>query len=150
LEESLSFGGFDRSELIAPTFSGTTKRCQRRRGVDHESTRLQLHTDAEQLCVPEHALPQLPQFLGSDVVSTHVAPQHATAHGTPALHWPFGSQNCWALPEHFTAPGVQTPMHLPATQACETHGTGGGHMPRLLQTHAALPTHIDSPGGHSW
>jgi hypothetical protein len=70
-----------------------------------------VHTEAEQICVPWHALPQLPQFLASEVVSTHVSPQQATAHGDKADHWPIEVQICWALPEHRTSPGAQTPTH---------------------------------------
>jgi hypothetical protein len=98
-----------------------------------------LHADAEQICVPEHALPQVPQFLASEVVSAHHPAQQATGHAITGPQWKVTSHCCTMLPEHCVVPGKQS-THFPFAQTCEPHGVGGlSQKPSMPQTSQALP-----------
>ena len=60
------------------------------------------------------------------------------------VHWPFASHVCNVVPEHCVAPGLQTPVHLPAEQT-KGQACPSTHLPawqvcgvRLL--HCTLPS----------
>jgi hypothetical protein len=73
------------------------------------------------------------------------------------VHWPVASHVCSVVPEHWVAPGLQTPLHFPAVQT-KGQGWPSTHLPawqvcgvRLL--HCALPSEHEpahSPCEHTY
>lgn len=60
------------------------------------------------------------------------------------VHVPLMPQVSTALPEHSTAPRLQTPTQLPATHVMLVHAMGVPHMPPA-QVCTALPEHCTLP-----
>jgi hypothetical protein len=63
------------------------------------------------------------------------------------VHWPLALHVCRVVPEHWVAPGLQTPLHVPAVQT-KGQGCPSTHLPawqacgvRLL--HCTLPSEHD-------
>jgi hypothetical protein len=50
------------------------------------------------------------------------------------------------LPEHWTAPGLQTPTQAPVTHAWLLHGTAVPQVPVTLHVWTASPEHCVVPG----
>src|SRR5579883_2791179 len=109
-----------------------------------------------------HASPQPPQLASSVCSFTQLSPQVDPAqvqtpplqsgvgcgHAVPAAHWPFAPQICTLSLEHCVAPGAQTPVQAPSTQAWFVQTAGLPHCPLELQVTTAFPSHCLAPGVH--
>ena len=58
------------------------------------------------------------------------------------------AQVCTPLPEHCVAPGAQTPVHAPLTQAWLVQATAGPRCRSASQVCTPLPEHCVAPGVH--
>jgi hypothetical protein len=100
--------------------------------------------DPTQVWGATQACPQLPQFWGSEAVSVHDDPQHATGQVICVCHWPMGPHACSSAPMHWVWPGAQTPAHWPNMQVWWTQGASHthwqGHVQGALPVHCMLPT----------
>jgi hypothetical protein len=67
------------------------------------------------------------------------APEHAPAthaeleQAIAVPHWPFDPHVWTPLPMHCVAPGAQTPVQAPDTQASPLHAAGAPHVPLEVQ-----------------
>ena len=68
------------------------------------------------------------------------------AHATEAPHVPVLLQVCTVLPEHWRAPGAQTPVHAPPTHAELMQEAAVPHCPAALQVSTPLAEHCVVPG----
>jgi hypothetical protein len=83
--------------------------------------------------------------LGSEPVSVHDDPQHATGQLISICHCPVNPHVCSTVPAHCVWPTVQTPMHWPAMQVCPTQGGLAVHWQEGLQYMGVLPLHCTCP-----
>jgi hypothetical protein len=73
---------------------------------------------------------------------------HVDGQDTDDPHWPFDWHVWTALPEHWVAPGVHTPVQAPLTQE-PAHAVGVLHVPSDWHDSRLLPEQVVWFGAHT-
>jgi hypothetical protein len=79
----------------------------------------------------------------------HWPPTHAKVHAAAEDQLPLESQLCGTLPEHWSEPGAQLPVHAPALQTFVQTAPFAAHWPCALHWRGCFPWQSCAPGVHT-